>query len=1179
MNDSLPSLLRWALGAFFLLAGALKIAQPGDFHSDLLAYDLALPDSVLRWIAIAFPWLELFCGGALLAKVWPETTGFLVSTLCLVFVLTLSQAVLRGLDIKCGCFGSATPGWFDQPLAALVRASLMLGVSLWLWLKSTTPQPDRLLPHPPLATALLVMGFVVSMATAADSEVPLANTRHRIAAGEDHSLALRTEGTVASWGYNYNNRITPPESLAQVVAVSAGNKYSLALKADGTVVAWGDNFGGRATPPRGLPRVMAVAAGYSHALALCADGTVTGWGTATDGRTTPPAGLRGVIAIAAGRDHSLALKADGTVVQWGRRFAKEDKVLPAKLNQVVAIAAGNAFSLALKSDGSVVGWGRDFFGQASGASALRDVVAIAAADESALALKADGTVVFFGRGVSPPKSLRDVVAIAAGPEHNLALKADGTVVAWGSKLKGKATPPAGLRVFTPPPTHPASNASSGPAPVEDLVDPFIGTGFDKTDKDLGACMPGPCLPHASIYPSPETLDPSPAGYRPDQAIVGFAQLHTQGTGGNPSYGNFLITPRRGLAINEDEHASSKSNEVAKAYAYSVHLNKDDIDAEVVPGRHSALYRFTFPAADDAHIMVDVSRKIGGALALDEGSVQVDPSTGAISGGGRFSRNWNPAPFKVFFAARVSRPPSSVGTWTDQDIQEGAGQAASRGRPLGAFLRFKTTAKQPILLKIAVSFTSVEQANRWLDAEIPAWDFEGLRATAAATWRKELSAISLPGASPDEQRSFYTALWHSFVQPRDRTGDIAGYDLAKPLWDDHYTLWDTWQTLFPLMSLLRPDMVRDNVNAFIHRHHHNADGYVAEAYIQGSEFKVGQGGNETDNVIGDAYAKGIPGIDWTEAYAVMKHHAENGRTAHYREHGWMASDETHTYSHRIRSGSATLGFAYNDFLTAQVARGLGRVEEADRYLARSRNWRNVWDNSLTSDGFSGFVRARAKNGSFSSTPATQGYGTDFYEGICWEFSFNVSHDVPGMIEKMGGRERFIQRLQHALRSGYIDFSNEPSFRTPWLFDFVGRPYLSSYWADVLRRKYAGGNLPGDDDSGAMSSLYIFLTAGFFPLAGQDLYALHGARVPAIAFHLPSGKTFTVLAQNAGPANPYVQSATLDGAPLDQPWLSHASILSGSTLRFVMGPKPSAWGTGGGFSAATAEIEIAQPPTSP
>lgn len=724
-------------------------------------------------------------------------------------------------------------------------------------------------------------------------------------------------------------------------------------------------------------------------------------------------------------------------------------------------------------------------------------------------------------------------------------------------------------------------------PVEDLVDPLIGSA------GRGSTMPGPCLPHASIYPSPETLGATPGGYAGDQPIVGFAQLHTQGTGGNPSYGNFLITPRLGLAINEAEHASPKSDESAKAYSYSVQLTKPGIRAEIVPARHSALYRFTFPASDEAYINLDVARKIRGDLALDQGTIEIDPRTGVITGGGHFSKNWNPAPYDVFFAAQVSVAPDAIGTWTGTEVHDGAaggsvraiettlpdGKKEKRNQSLGGYLRFKTTAGQQVMLKIAVSFASVAQARRWLDAEIPAWDFDGLRATAAATWHRALSVATLEGASDEESRKFTTAVWHSMVQPRDRTGDLPGFDPKVPVWDDHYTLWDTWKSLFPLMAILEPEAVRDNIRSFIARHHAAPDGFVTAAFIQGKEFKVGQGGNEVDNVIADAYAKKIPGVDWEQAYAVLKNQAERGRTANYREKGWMASDEKTDYSHRIRSGSATVDFAYNDFNVAQVAKGLGHQADYEHYLARSKNWRNVWDDSLESEGFRGFVRGRSLDGKFSTTPATQGFNTDFYEAICWEFSFNVPHDLPGLIEKMGGRETFARRLTHAFRRGYINFGNEPAFMSPWLFARIGRPYLASYWADALRGEFTGHDLPGDDDDGAMSSLYVFLTAGFFPVAGQDVYFLHGARVPKIQFHLSNGHTFTIVAENAGGKNLFVQSAALNGRALDTPSIHHADIVAGGELRFVMGPQPSAWGTSGDFDLAAATAEVAPGPRPP
>jgi predicted alpha-1,2-mannosidase len=707
---------------------------------------------------------------------------------------------------------------------------------------------------------------------------------------------------------------------------------------------------------------------------------------------------------------------------------------------------------------------------------------------------------------------------------------------------------------------------AAPINFDDIVDPLIGSA------GRGSCMPGPCLPHGSIYPGPETLRPTPAGYTANEPIVGFSQLHTQGTGGLPSYGNFLITPRIGRAVTEAEHASPKADEDARLSCYRVKLTRDDITAEVAATQHCALYRFTFPESSDAHLIIDVARKVGGAIALDVGEVKIDRERRLITGGGSFSRNWNPAPYDVYFAAYVDVAPAEVGTWKGSSIQPSTMEARGAKQSLGAYLRFETVPTRAVCLKIAVSFHSPEQALRWLDAEIPDWDFDRVRAEANAKWTEALSRVSLERASAEETRQFYTALWHSLVQPRDRTGDSTCFDPNLPLWDDHYTLWDTWKTLFPLLSIVRPEAVRDNVRAFIHRHERNPDGLVAEAFIQGKEFRVGQGGNETDNVIADAFVRGIEGVDWAKAYAVVRHHAEHARTPHYREHGWVDDKEKTGYSWRMKSGSGTLAFAYNDFLAAQMAKSLGHQADHDRFLARSGNWRNVWDDTLESDGFRGFVRARRADGTFSNTEATKGFNTDFYEGTCWEFSYDVPHDILALIEKMGGREVFIRRLLHALRNDYIAFDNEPSFMTIWWFAAVDRPYLASHWADVLRRKFSGRDLPGDDDSGAMSSLYVFLTAGFYPIAGQDIYYLHGGRVPEIRFHQTNGKIFTIISENAGVENPYVQSATLDGKPLEHALIRHRDILNGSTLRFVMGPQPSAWGANGEFDAEAAKVEL-------
>ncbi|MES2659566.1 MAG: GH92 family glycosyl hydrolase [Verrucomicrobiota bacterium] len=695
-----------------------------------------------------------------------------------------------------------------------------------------------------------------------------------------------------------------------------------------------------------------------------------------------------------------------------------------------------------------------------------------------------------------------------------------------------------------------------PLAAIDLVDPLIGAA------DTGSCVPGACLPQSSIYPSPNTVTAAPSGYKAGSNVIGFAQLHAQGAGASTlSYGNFLVSPRLGAGINESDHASPISNVTARPYSYRARLTGWNTDCTVAPAANSAIYKFEFPASTDARISFDVARKLGRVDGMTSGSVTIDAVAGTISGGGTFDGNWNPAPYNVYFYAKVDSAPTSGGTWSGTTASDGVLTASTTTRKrLGGWMRFDTTTSRTVMLKIAISFVSAEQARAHLEQEIPAWDLAGLEVQAKADWVEALSVLDAPGISNAEGRKLYTSLFHSLVQPRDRTSDSPGWPQGTPFWDDHYTLWDTWQTLFPLLAIVRPESVAANVNSFAERFERN--GRAETAFIQGKDFQVGQGGDEVDPVIADAYVKQIPGIDWAKVWPLLQFNASR-RTNDYRNLGYVSYDGSiGGYDGRMKSGSSTLAFAYGDWCAAQVGFGLGHTAEAQALLNRSANWRNVWDSTASGDGFSGFVRARNSDGSFRPTAATAGSGTDFYQGTSWNYSFNVPHERDAMIGLMGGRARFTERLEFALgknQGNYIDFTNEPSFQTISQFSHAGRPYLASYWSDQLRQRFGSYSFPGDEDSGAMSSLYFFLTAGFFPVAGQDHYYLIGPRVPRLEF----GTGFTIKAENAGGENIYVQSATLDGQPLTTPVIHHSDILAGSTLAFTMGPSPSTWGTATDF----------------
>ena len=688
----------------------------------------------------------------------------------------------------------------------------------------------------------------------------------------------------------------------------------------------------------------------------------------------------------------------------------------------------------------------------------------------------------------------------------------------------------------------SAQGSGNPA---DYVNTLIGAAGQ------GSCMAGPCLPHSSIYPSPNTLNPYNGGYKGGEKLVGFAQLHTQGTGGLSSYGNFLIAPQTGLEIFEENYASDISDEVAKCYYYKVLRAKDNILCEVVPSANAALYRFTFPSSEKASITIDVARKLKGAIGLENGYVNVIHGEKAISGGGTYKSNWpsNNTRWKMYFYAVFSKTPGNYGTWLNDRITEGSTSEKSTNTSMGAFFKFKTDANEPVYVKIAVSFRSEEHAKVLLNQEIPGWEFDKLKKEAKKAWNEKLGKVKIE-ASEKEKTIFYTNLFHSFVQPRNRTGNNA-WNTEEIFWDDHYTMWDSWKTLFPLMCILDPEMVSGNINSFIARHKHNR--YVAEAFINGLESPVGQGGNTVDKIIADAYVKAIPGVDWNEAYKILKYHADSARTPNYIKNGYHYLGEKHFYSNRMYSGSGTLAFSYNDFCAATLAKGLGKTEDYEKYSARSGNWKNIWNPEAESDGFRGFIMGKRADGTFEQIDPKTGYNKHFYEGTCWIYSYVIPHDIPGMIELMGGPGTFTKRLVHALDNNYIDFGNEPSFMTPWWFchPLISRPDLcSKYIRTQLVPKFTDTSLPGDDDQGAMGSLYFFARCGFFPVAGQDYYFLHGSSYKSVTIELPGNKKLKILAPDASEENMYLKSVKLNGKLLDEFKISHADLLKGGKIKFEM-----------------------------
>ncbi|HTY12244.1 MAG TPA: GH92 family glycosyl hydrolase [Bacteroidota bacterium] len=703
----------------------------------------------------------------------------------------------------------------------------------------------------------------------------------------------------------------------------------------------------------------------------------------------------------------------------------------------------------------------------------------------------------------------------------------------------------------------------------DYVDPRIGASGDDSN-----CNIGPQLPFGSINPAPETPNSNQNGYNPAQPIRGFGQLHVSGIGWT-KYGEVFVSPQVGLAVGELEHDSPKADEVVCPYRYGVTLTRYAVRAEVAPAMHSAIYRFTFPETDAASVIIDATHNIpmdivpyvGGKVSY--AFVSVDSARHRISGGGRYEGGFGAAAYNVYFSAEFTAASAGCGTWLNGKISssktaEFLMQANDR---VGGYFEFHTAANVPVQMKIAVSLKSVDQAAYWLEHEIPGWNFDEVSRAAETAWNRALGKIRVGGGDSTAKKLFYTALYHSMLMPHNRTGDIPGFADTVQAWDDQYAVWDTWRTMFPLMLLIQPDMVRGNIRSFVARLKKN--GMVKDSFIGGVDMIEEQGGNDVDNIIADARVKKLDGVLWDDAYAVMKHNADFDRLgfqgfgnagivdsvmASYKVRGWIPAGNM--------SCSKTLEYAYNDFCAAEVALSLNRKEDFEKYLGRSKRWTNLWNPEAVSDGFKGFITPKDANDAwvpFDPRHYWASWKEYFYEGSSWTYSYFVPHQFSTLVKLSGGKEIFAAKLTHGLQDTLIDFSNEPAFLAVQTFQYAGRPDLASFWVRKLAKDgFTLIGVPGNDDSGAMSSWYAFTAMGFFPNAGQPIYYLTGPMWKKVSVELENGKTLRIDAPEASEKNIYVQSCEVNGKKWNHSWIDHRTIMDGASIKFEMGPNPSAWG---------------------
>jgi predicted alpha-1,2-mannosidase len=715
------------------------------------------------------------------------------------------------------------------------------------------------------------------------------------------------------------------------------------------------------------------------------------------------------------------------------------------------------------------------------------------------------------------------------------------------------------------------------APV-DYVNPFIGTA------EHGHVYPGATVPFGMVQLSPDTRDGTwdgSSGYHySDGSILGFSHNHLTGTG-CPDLGNILLMPTVGaLKLTPGAHPGegyrarfSHDDEISRPGYYSVNLPDYRVKVELTATARAGLHRYTFPATTEGHVVVDLQHGIGNKVMEAQLTIEDDRT----ASGFRRSDGWGGG--KVYyFVMEFSRPFDSAGV--AQADKDAAGKQTTGKETKGHF-DFKTKAGEQILVRVGLSTVSVEGARKNLGAEIPGWNFDAVVKAASKQWEQALNVFEVETPDSNLKQTFYTSLYHALLAPTllsDVDGQFRGPDgnVHQATGYDYYTelsLWDTFRAENPLLTLVQPQRVNDFVKTAL-AHYKIFGQHTLPVWPEGGKETWCMIGNHAIPVVVEAYVKGFRDWDAKEALDDMIASTDKNREQldAYRDKGFIPTGKG------VQSVSKVLEYAYDDSCIARLAKTLGKDDVAAKYAKRSQNWENVFDPST------GFMRGRNADGSwvtpFEEKEMNSINFNEYTEANAWQYNFFVLHNVPGLIGKLGGDEKFVARLDEMFDTkekipnlamipdvtgviGMYAHGNEPCHHIAYLYNYAGQPWKTQtrvrQIADMLYTNTPGG-ICGNDDCGQTSAWYVFSALGFYPVdPATGIYVLGSPLLDKVTLKLNSkftkGRSFTVVAKNNSAKNPYIQSTTLNGKAINRSWISHDDIIAGGTLVLTMGPTPN------------------------
>ena len=719
----------------------------------------------------------------------------------------------------------------------------------------------------------------------------------------------------------------------------------------------------------------------------------------------------------------------------------------------------------------------------------------------------------------------------------------------------------------------------------DFVNPFIGTGGH------GHTYPGAVVPNGMIQPSPDTRiyqwDACSGYYYNDSTINGFSHTHLSGTGCG-DYGDVLLMPTvgkqdyqaMGSKSQQMAYASafSHQNEMAQPGYYSVVLDRYNVKAELTATKRAAIHRYTFPQSDESGFILDLDYSLQ-RQKNEEMELEVISDTEIC---GRKKTVYWAFDQYINFYAKFSKP-FTYTMVTDSMVLDEGGPLLPTAKVL---LHFNTKAGEEVYVKVGISAVDIDGARKNVEAEIPEWDFNGVRKAARASWNDYLAKIDIDTDDKDQKTMFYTALYHTGVQPNlftDVDGRYLGMDLKahqgsvnEPMYTI-FSLWDTFRAYHPLMTIIDPDLNEAFIRSLIQK---QREGGVFPMWELAGNYTGTMIGYHAVPVIVDAYMKGYHNFDVNEAYKACLRVAEYDTTgikcpplvlphlmpqAKYWKNkiGYVPCDKDN------EAVAKALEYAYNDWCISAFAESLGDAANHEKYAKFAEGYKTYFDPSTR------FMRGLDSKGNWRTpfNPRSSTHRNDDYcEGTAWQWTWFVPHQIDGLVELMGGREGFISKLDSLFTvssvlegentsadiSGLIGqyaHGNEPSHHIIQMYNYVDKPYRTQELVDsVLQTLYFNDpdGLSGNEDCGQMSAWYILNAMGFYQVCpGKPVYSIGRPLFNKATVNLKDGKKFTVIAKNNSRENKYIQSMVLNGKPLDKPFFTHQDIVDGGTLELTMG----------------------------